>query len=658
MLSSIRSSFAFLCGLLLISCAILLGGWFMNDRADRQISIAHESQYASYLLADELRQSSDDLTRLARTYVVTGDDRYEKQYNTVLDIRNGKAPRPTDYHRIYWDFIAANDNPPRANGTTAALQDLMKQIGFTEDELAKLKEAQANSDGLVNLEVEAMNAVKGISKDSTGKYTVKGEPDLAKARELMHSRQYHQFKAQIMKPVDEFYQKLEKRSAAQIFSAEEKSNFYNNIMLCTIAFLVITTFVTVWALFRRTLAPLNALRLSMASLAEGQIAIDIPGVGRNDEIGAMAKAVAVFKHNLQENRKLQEEAEESRRLQAEHEQDLRQKEQEHQRQAKEHLEKRLREAEAQFEAAEAARRNRDLEEQTTKERAAAEAAAKRTTETFALAQSFEQAVGHVVDQVAVAASDMRKLAEQMVKAVDDTTKRTANVASSSEQADTNVRTVAAAAEELAASISEISRQVQSSTKIAGEAVDQSEKTNREVESLADAAKRIGEIVNLIQDIASKTNLLALNATIEAARAGEAGKGFAVVASEVKTLANQTAKATDEISGQIGTIQTRVDGAVQAIRKIGATIGHVNEIATSIASAVEQQGSATQEIARNVQQASSGTRNVTQTISGVTEVAQRTGSAASSVLSAADQLSAQAAMLRQEVSSFIEHLKAA
>jgi methyl-accepting chemotaxis protein len=211
--------------ILLVSVALLL-----KKSADEH-SQAELQRYNSYLLADELRQSSDDLTRLARSYVITGDAKYEKQYWEVLDIRNGKKPRPLEYQRIYWDFKAVSDVAPRPDGRRFALQDLMKQAGFTEAEFAKLKEAQANSDGLVKSETIAMNAVKGRFADDAGGFSRQGEPDLKLAADLMHNVAYHQYKAQIMQPVDAFFVLLDKRTAAQVMAAEQNKQFYLKALL-------------------------------------------------------------------------------------------------------------------------------------------------------------------------------------------------------------------------------------------------------------------------------------------------------------------------------------------------------------------------------------------------------------------------------------------
>ncbi len=275
-----------------------------------------------------------------------------------------------------------------------------------------------------------------------------------------------------------------------------------------------------------------------------------------------------------------------------------------------------------------------------------------------LADGLESGVRTVVDQVSASSVAMKTTARSMATTAEETTRRADAVATASEQASTNVQTVAAAAEELSASVGEISRQVSQSTRIAAQAVEEAERTNHSVQSLAQAAQKIGEVVKLINDIAGQTNLLALNATIEAARAGEAGKGFAVVASEVKSLANQTAKATEDIASQIKAIQEATAHAVSVISGIGGTIGKINEIATTIASAVEEQGAATKEIARNVQQASAGTTQVSSNIGGVTKATADTRQAADDVLSASEALSHHSDDLRAQIASFVRKIRAA
>ncbi len=299
-----------------------------------------------------------------------------------------------------------------------------------------------------------------------------------------------------------------------------------------------------------------------------------------------------------------------------------------------------------------------------KELAAAEAASQQRVEEekrrtmSELADRLERQVKDVVDGVGAAATEMQATAQQLSATAEETSRQSANVATASNQATSNVQTVAATAEELSASIAEIGRQVGQSTKITRNAVDEVESANRTIAGLADAGTTIGEVVNLISDIAGQTNLLALNATIEAARAGEAGKGFAVVAQEVKNLANQTAKATEDISKQIASVQDETRDAVTAIENIRGIISEVDDIATTISSAVEEQGVSTQEIARNVQQASQGTQDVNENIESVSQAAGETGAAAGQVLNAAQEMSHQAEGLRGEVERFLQEIRAA
>jgi methyl-accepting chemotaxis protein len=345
--------------------------------------------------------------------------------------------------------------------------------------------------------------------------------------------------------------------------------------------------------------PIVGMTAAMRKLAGGDTGIDIPGIGRTDETGQMADALQVFKET---------------RIAAD------------------------RTAAAQE------------SERVAKER--------RAAQLDTLTRGFETKAGELVGLVSTAATELQATAESMSNTAGETTGQATNVAAAAEQASANVQTVAAAAEELASSVSEISRQVAQSAKVAGKARDDARRTDSVVQALSEGAKKIGEVVGLISNIAGQTNLLALNATIEAARAGDAGKGFAVVASEVKSLATQTAKATDDIARQIGQIQTATKDAVDSIRGIGTTIGEISEIAATIAAAVEEQGSATQEIARNVQQAATGTQQVSANIVGVSQGANETGAAANQVLGAAGQLSRQAERLRQEVDQFIAGVKAA
>jgi methyl-accepting chemotaxis protein len=345
---------------------------------------------------------------------------------------------------------------------------------------------------------------------------------------------------------------------------------------------------------------LSGMVRAMTGLAGGDATIAIPGLGRKDEVGEMAGAVQVFKTNMVETERLRAEQSES-------------------------------------EARQVQQRKADM---------------------LRLADAFEGAVGEIVETVSSAATELEAAARTLTTTAERSQELAGAVAAASEEASTNVQSVASASEEMSSSVNEISRQVQESSRVANHAVEQAQKTNDRVGELSKAAARIGDVVELINTIAGQTNLLALNATIEAARAGEAGRGFAVVASEVKALAEQTAKATGEISQQIGGIQAATQESVGAIREIGDTIGRMSEISSTIAAAVEQQGAATQEISRNIQHASAGTSQVSANIADVQRGAGETGSASAQVLSSAQSLSSESNRLRLEVNRFLSTVRAA
>ena len=291
---------ALLAALTLLLCLVLLSVISLKSASD-EVARSADLRYRSYLLADELRQNSDDLTRLARTYAVTGDAKYEKQYFDILDIRNGKKPRPEHYERIYWDFVAAGIDKPQPDGATASLQALMKEAGFSEQEFAKLKEAQNNSDALVKNETIAMNAVKGLFDDGTGQFTKKGDPDLELARKLTHDENYHKYKAQIMKPVDEFLELLDKRTSAAVEQEKQAKTrmqyWVTGLVLFSIAFLV----VALLTVYRRIIAALGG-EPAVASevvkqVAAGDLSVEIP-VANTDSTSLLA-AMKVMQSNLQ-----------------------------------------------------------------------------------------------------------------------------------------------------------------------------------------------------------------------------------------------------------------------------------------------------------------------------------------------------------------------
>lgn len=281
----------------------------------------------------------------------------------------------------------------------------------------------------------------------------------------------------------------------------------------------------------------------------------------------------------------------------------------------------------------------------------------RKVEMMKLAQEFEDSVRAVVEDVTKSAGELKSAADSLATSSQESNKLTGTVAAAAEQTSSNMQTVATATEELTSSISEISRQVSESSDITHKAVEQANTTSHTVKELNETAEKIGQVISLIGEIASQTNLLALNATIEAARAGEAGKGFAVVASEVKSLATQTAKATEEITNQISNVQLATSTTVQEIEKIRETIVGINQVSTRIAAAVEEQGTATQEIARNITEATAGTRDVSRSVGGVSRAAEETGAISTQVQSAATKLTDQSSALRTKVEHFLQKVRA-
>ncbi|MBV8925423.1 MAG: cache domain-containing protein [Bradyrhizobium sp.] len=386
------------------------------------------------------------------------------------------------------------------------------------------------------------------------------------------------------------------------YLSEVDATFWSMVQTASvlIAVLMLISIGIAWLVTRSVVKPLTGLKDRMASLSEGQLDAPVAHAERSDEIGQMARTVQVFRDAMMET-------------------------------------SRLREQQAETEHRQGERRKADMNR---------------------LADQFESEVGQIINLVSTAAGQLEASSATLSQTADSVEQISRQASHASNEATANVHSVAAASEELSSSVSEISRQVSASARIAGEAVDQAQKTDARISQLSQAAARIGDVVDLIQSIAGQTNLLALNATIEAARAGAAGKGFAVVAAEVKSLAEQTAKATDEISQQIADIQAATQDSVAAIKEIGATIAKISEISSTIASAVEEQGAATQEISRNVQRAAEGTSQVAANISSVQRGASETGGASSQVLSAAQSLSNESSRLKREVGKFMDTVRAA
>lgn len=372
-----------------------------------------------------------------------------------------------------------------------------------------------------------------------------------------------------------------------------------NVMAVTAIALTLLMCLIGYVVARNVIRPIGQMTAMMGELAHGNLKVDVPGTGRADEIGEMAEAVSVFKSSMLRNEEMRAEQEQQRQQREE-----------------------------------------------------------RAKQIESLTAEFDQQVSLMLETVSGASTELESASQSMATIADQTLSQAGSVAAASEQASVNVQTVAAATEQLTASIGVIGQRVSESASIATEATEQAEQTSRAVVGLDEAAQKIGQVIQLIDDIAEQTNLLALNATIEAARAGEAGKGFAVVASEVKALAEQTGKATDEISSQIAQMQSETTRTVDAIHAIRSTIERVSDIGAEIAASVEEQNAATMEISSNVQQAAAGTQEVNENISTVNDGAQQTGTAATQVLGTARDVSQQSTNLSTTVQTFLTAVRAA
>jgi methyl-accepting chemotaxis protein len=401
--------------------------------------------------------------------------------------------------------------------------------------------------------------------------------------------------------IDDIVKKANDDNSALEVSAADQVTTFSRVVWSVSGVVVLIIALGILGIALGVVRPVVRMTAAMERMAGGDLDVVIPGAQRGDEIGDMAKAIGTIRDNAEQ--KARDEAE----------------------------------IKVKQDQAAAEQRKRDLHK---------------------LADGFEGAVGQIVDTVSSAATELEASAGSLTSTAVRSEELATLVAAASEEASTNVQSVASATEEMSSSVTEISRQVQESARIANEAVEQAQKTSDRVGELSKAASRIGDVVELINTIAAQTNLLALNATIEAARAGEAGRGFAVVASEVKALAEQTARATGDISAQISGIQAATNHSALAIEEVGVIIRRMSEISSTIASAVEEQGAATQEISRNVQQAAQGTRQVSANITDVQRGASETGSASSHVLTAAQSLSGESNRLKREVGKFLDSVRTA
>lgn len=652
-----------------------------------------DSKFYSYLLADEMRQSSDDLTRLARTYAVTGDPRYEEQYNRILAIRHGEAERPIDYHRPYWDFVAAGRPVPEGSGVTKSLEDLMKEAGFKDSELGLLQKAVANSEGLVGLEVKAMNAVKGLFADENGEYTVAGVPNNVMATQLLHSREYHQFKADIVGPVNEFLRTFEERFNASLVVVQRQALLAEIGAVAAAIVSLLSAIASFFVLKRRFLGPIAALRDAMVTLGKGG-QIEVPCTELQDEMGDMARETAVFKAAADETARLGREVEEASRV------------------AKENAEKQAEAAQEALEMAEREKGRLEQERQTAihaaqfqneVQRVVAQAVEGNLDARIEIDTGYDVSVSiggqinemlavvdgtfaeigsgldsiargdlsHVVDagrsgrygQVLVHVDTARQALADTVAATrskaDEVSGLSDNINSAMSDLSQRTTNSAATLEETSAALTELSESVRSASDGAQQAdrlvvgtksqVESSnEIVNRAVEAMRNieqSSGKIADIIDVIDDIAFQTNLLALNAGVEAARAGDAGRGFTVVASEVRALAQRSSEAASEITDLISQSTSQVAVGVDLVGEADKTLKEVVSSIVNIAAGVS-------DIATSAKEQSIAIGEITTAVQNLDNTTQMNASMVFDISEVGQSLNQSAGALIEQVSGFV------
>ena len=568
---------------------------------------AAERRYQSYLLADELRQSSDDLTRMARTYVVTQNPGYEERYWDILAVRNGEMPR--------------------RSGRRVPLRQLMQETGFAQEEFALLDESQRNSDGLVSTETIAMNAVKGLFDDGRGNFTVRREPDPELAVRIMHDEKYHADKRSIMNPIERFSQRLEARTRTEV-EAHRQSNKQLLFLTQTVAFLLaIMALVSGVIAYRRIVAPVVSLQKVMAHLSCGELETQLDGVltdrsrdqHTKNEVGRLAQS---FRELVDYIRGVAAAAD---RL-----------------------------AQGDLTVAVQACSARDVlaHSFTTMAQQLRRAFTRLDTQAETLSET-SQDLSSVAEEVAAQMVGVSTNARTVTSAAEQMSHTMQGVSESVEQSSSNLSSVATSTEEMTATVAEIARNAERARQVAGSAVTTVDSSAQQVDKLGSSAQQIGKVIEVIEEIADQTKLLALNATIEAASAGAAGKGFAVVASEVKELAKQTGEATEEIRTRIEEIQGSTQRTVGEIGQIQRVITEVSDIVSSIAASVEEQAVTTRDIAQNIGQAATGVHQTTESVGLAAQAASQIATEIASVNIAGQEVSGAMTQVSQQAAALAQ-----
>ena len=605
-----------------VMAGLVVSLWEYAGAAD-DVTRAYDQKYQSYVLADGFRQSSDDLTRMVRTYAETGDPAFKDQYNAVIEIRNGTRPRPEGYERIYWDFVAGGIAKPRPDGPAVSLHDLMKQAGFTDEEFGLLDEAGKRSDALIKLETEAMTLVDNAA--------TLGPQAREKATRMLNSPDYHKFKANVMQPVDTFFEKMEARTQSVIDEANGRAGLCWTLIVTAMSALALMFSIVGYVTFRRIIGGMSRLGASMGLVADGQLDTEIALARNNDEIGDMGKALEVFRQSAIANRRLEEEAVEGRKR-AEAERIAMQEK------AEADAAERLRVATSGLAAG--------------LKRLAAGDLAFQIDEIFApdfepLRHDFNQSVAQLattLSDISNAISTLDNGTREIAAGTDDLSKRTEQQAASLEE-------TAAALDEITVNVANSSKRTEEARSVAGQAnhaaaqsaevVSYAEEAMRKIE---ESAQQISNIIGVIDEIAFQTNLLALNAGVEAARAGEAGKGFAVVAQEVRELAQRSAQAAKEIKELIHNSSTEVDNGVKLVRDAGSALKTISGFIIEINTHMES-------IATSAKEQSVGLAEVNTAVNAMDQTTQQNAAMVEESNAASNTLATEAVRLRDLVGRF-------